>query len=127
MKKVQIAFSNAIKRRDCRCMVKDYEPCFGGLECSHFFPQGSSPSLMFYPQNAYAQCQKHHWNHHNKSIPFYLGYMTQMHATDYKYMLRAKNMFIKYTDELKAEIIRLCNADNLEALQILIENQLGGR
>ena len=127
LKKVQVAFSNAIKRRDCRCMVKDYEPCFGGLECSHFFTQGGNPSLMFYPPNAYAQCQKHHWNHHNKAIPFYMGYMTQMHGADLNYMLRAKHKLLKYTDELKAEIIRLCNSDNLEALQILIENQLGGR
>ena len=64
--KVQEAFNSAIKRRDRRCMVRDYEPCCGQLECSHFFSVGSSPALRFYPPNAYTQCQKHHWKHHNK-------------------------------------------------------------
>ena len=32
--------------------------------------------------------------------------------------------FIKYTDDLKAEIIRLCNEDKLDELQTLIEEKL---
>lgn len=63
--KVQDAFNAAIRRRDGRCMIKDYEPCEGQLECSHFYSVGSTPSLRFYPPNAYAQCSKHHWRHHN--------------------------------------------------------------
>lgn len=128
MKKVQVAFSNAIKRRDCRCMVKDYEPCFGGLECSHFFTQGSSPSLMFYPPNAYAQCQKHHWKHHNGKVAFYENWLVMYHAQDWLKMQRLRHCILLYTDELKAEIIRLCNADKLEELTELIEDKLiGGR
>ena len=30
--KVQEAFNSAIKRRDMRCMVRDYEPCCGHIE-----------------------------------------------------------------------------------------------
>ena len=29
MKKVQQAFSHAVLRRDCRCVVRGYEPCGG--------------------------------------------------------------------------------------------------
>ena len=123
-KKVQEAFSNAIKRRDCRCMVRDYEPCFGALECSHFYTQGSSPSLMFYPPNAYAQCQRHHWNHHNKLGSFYFEWMRENHIKELTSMSWKKNCYIKYTDELKAEIIRLCNADKLDELKELIEENL---
>ena len=35
-----------------------------------------------------------------------------------------RRSFIKYTDELKSEIIRLCNADKLDELQKLIEENL---
>ena len=65
--KVQEAFNSAIKRRDMRCMIRDFEPCCGQLECSHYYTVGSSPSLRFYPPNAYAQCQKHHLKHHLNS------------------------------------------------------------
>lgn len=123
-KKVQEAFSNAIKRRDCRCMIRDYEPCFGALECSHFYTQGSSLSLMFYPPNAYAQCQRHHFNHHNKKLNFYAEWLKENHGADYDFMLQSRHRFIKYTDELKAEIIRLCNADKLDELKELIEDEL---
>lgn len=124
LKKVQVAFSNAIKRRDHRCMIKDYEPCFGMLECSHFFTQGGNPSLMFYPPNAYAQCSKHHWNHHNRTERTYKEYMQTCHCDDLEYMERARSRFIKYTDELKSEIIRLCNEDKLDELKELIEQEL---
>jgi len=40
--KVQEAFNSAIKRRDMRCMIRDYEPCCGQLECIHFFTVGSA-------------------------------------------------------------------------------------
>ena len=124
--KVQEAFNSAIKRRDGRCMIRDYEPCYGQLECSHFYTVGSSPALRFYPPNAYAQCQKHHWNHHNKKdgAKAYTVFMDFEHLDDIAYMLQVKNRYIKYTDELKAEIIRLCNADKLDELKELIEEKL---
>lgn len=124
--KVQEAFNSAIKRRDKRCMIRDYEPCCGQLECSHFFSVGSSPSLRFYPPNAWTQCQKHHWNHHNKKdgAYAYMIFMDIEHLDDVAYMLEAKNKYIKYTDDLKAEIIRLCNADKLDELKELIEEKL---
>lgn len=122
--KVQEAFNAAIKRRDERCMIRDYEPCCGQLECSHYFTVGSSPSLRFYPPNAYAQCQKHHWNHHNKADPFYLNWISQNHFMEWQLMDRLRHRYIKYTDELKAEIIRLCNADKLDELKELIEENL---
>lgn len=119
--KVQAAFNAAIKRRDGRCMVQDYEPCCGALECSHFYTVGGSPSLRFYPPNAYAQCQKHHWNHHNKKDLFYMKWLANEHWPDFQNMLGFKNCYIRYTDELKAQIIRLCNEDKLEELKGLLE------
>lgn len=124
LEKVQRAFNDAIKRRDRICMVKDFEPCFGQLEASHFFCVGSSSAMRFYPPNCYAQCQKHHWNHHNKDVPFYFNFMTYFRRDDLDYMETHRNMYIKYTDELKAEIIRLCNADKLDELKELIEKEL---
>lgn len=124
LNKVQEAFNSAIKRRDMRCMVRDYEPCSGQLECSHFFSVGSSPALRFYPPNAYAQCQKHHFNHHNREVPFYLNWISLNHFMEWQLMERLRHRYIKYTDDLKAEIIRLCNADKLDELKELIEENL---
>ena len=124
--KVQEAFNSAIKRRDMRCMVRDFEPCCGHLEASHFYTVGSSPVLRFYPPNCHAQCQKHHWNHHNKkeSADVYRNYLIQYHCEDLANMGILRSRYIKYTDELKAEIIRLCNADKLDELKELIEENL---
>ena len=126
--KVQEAFNAAIKRRDGRCMVRDYEPCEGELECSHFFTTGSSPALRFYPFNAWAQCSKHHWNHHNKwkedDVYTYENWMQCEHYDEYCYMLQHSHSFVKYTDELKAEIIKLCNEDRLDELAELIRGEL---
>lgn len=125
LEKVQRAFNDAIKRRDRICMVKDFEPCFGQLEASHFFCVGSSPALRFYPQNAYTQCSKHHWNHHHLcDRTTYSDWMWENHIEDIDKMRELKNRYIKYTDELKAEIIRLCNADRLDELKTLIEGEL---
>lgn len=121
--KVQDAFNAAIKRRDCRCMIKDFEPCCGVLECSHFFTVGSSPSLRFYPLNAYAQCSRHHQNHHAGGT-LYSDFMMDFHQVDLDKMLSMKNRIIKYTDDLKRQIIKLCNEDNLLELKSLIEGEL---
>jgi len=126
--KVQEAFNSAIKRRDKRCMIRDYEPCCGQLECSHFFSVGSSPALRFYPPNAYAQCQKHHWKHHNVwtcDDPYsYDSFLLCNHEQEVNQMGSMAYRYIKYTDALKAEIIRLCNADKLDELKELIEGEL---
>lgn len=124
IKKVQKAFSAAIRRRDARCMIKDEEPCSGSLECSHFFTQGSSPSLMFYPANAYAQCARHHFNHHQKKEPFYMNWLMSTHETAFIEMQSLRHCFIKYTDELKEKIIKLCNEDRLNELQSLLKMEL---
>ena len=121
--KVQKAFNDAIKRRDGRCMVKDYECCCGLLECSHYYTVGGNPTLRFYPPNAYAQCQKHHWNHHNKKEPFYERYLLAVHPQDWLKMEKLRHCIIKYTDELKAEIIKLCNEDRLDELTERIEEE----
>lgn len=124
--KVQEAFNSAIKRRDMRCMIRDYEPCCGQLEASHFYTVGSSPALRFYPSNCYAQCQKHHWNHHNKkeSSGVYEKWITENYYEELQRMKSYRYGYIKYTDNLKAEIIRLCNADKLDELKELIEGEL---
>ena len=100
----------------------------GQLECSHFYTVGSSPSLRFYPPNAYAQCSKHHWKHHNVWTDdenwSYERFLENHHINDLIYIEEHGNRFIKYTDELKAEIIRLCNADKLDELKELIEENL---
>lgn len=128
IEKVQEAFNSAIRRRDMRCMVRDFEQCSGPLECSHYHSVGASPALRFYPPNAWTQCQKHHWNHHNRNEPAlvntYLHWMMNYHYNDEQKMLELKSRYIKYTEELKAEIIRLCNSDRLEELQTLIEENL---
>ncbi|MBR6081212.1 MAG: recombination protein NinG [Treponema sp.] len=126
LEKVQEAFNDAVKRRDMRCMIRDYEPCCGQLECSHYYTVGSSPSLRFYPPNAYAQCQKHHWNHHNKKewADAYEDWLRRNHLEELEAMEGLRHRFIKYDDELKAEIIRLCNADKLDELTRLIEENL---
>lgn len=122
--KVQKAFNDAIKRRDLGCMVYDFEPCSGAMECSHFFNVGSNPALRFYPGNAYSQCSYHHWKHHNKSERPYVEFMQNTHADDLEFMRVARNKYIKYDDEFKSEIIKLCNADRLDELKILIEEKL---
>lgn len=122
--KVQDAFNAAIRRRDSMCMVRDYEPCSGPLECSHFHTVGGNPALRFYPPNAYAQCRKHHWNHHNGNGGFYAEWIAARHPSDSQYMMSKRHGYIKYTDELKAEIIRLCDNDRLDDLKALIESQL---
>lgn len=121
--KVQDAFNSAIKRRDGRCLIKDYEPCCGALECSHFFTVGASPSLRFYPLNAYTQCSRHHFNHHQGGS-LYSDFMMDFHQADLDKMLSMKNRIIKYTDDLKRQIIKLCNEDKLDELKMLIEGEL---
>ena len=125
--KVQGAFNAAIKRRDCRCMIHDDEPCSGSLECSHFHTVGGSPALRFYPPNAYAQCARHQWNHHNRkdSSNAYRQWLDAYHHGDSCYMQGKRKSYIRYTDSLKAEIIRLCSADMLDDLKTLIEDELG--
>lgn len=110
-------------------MIRDYEPCCGQLECSHFYTVGSSPSLRFYPPNAWTQCSKHHFNHHNKwkkniDRKAFEAAVIAKYCEDLDYMESHRNRFIKYTDELKSEIIRLCNADKLDELKELIEENL---
>ena len=128
LSKVQEAFNAAIKRRDGRCMIRDYEPCCGELECSHFFTVGSSPALRFYPYNAWTQCQKHHHYHHTKRSEkddwSYESWLRHNVCDELYWMKLHRHNYIKYTDELKAEIIRLCNEDRLEELKTLIEEQL---
>lgn len=125
-KEVQKAFSHAIIRRDKRCMIQDYETCYGRLECSHFFTQGSTPSLMFYPYNAYAQCTKHHFNHHNKKEDkdLYRTWLEENHPCELSYMESVKNHYIKYTQDVKATIINYCNNDDLEGLTSYIRGLL---
>ncbi len=127
MKKVKAAFSDAIRRRDGRCMIRDCEPCGGQLECSHFFTQGSSPGIMFYPPNAYAQCSRHHWNHHNRleCADVYRNRLVEMgKADEIESMTVLRCRYVKYTDELKQKIIRLCDCDRLDELKRLIETEL---
>ena len=118
MWRVQEAFNSAIRRRDMRCVVRDHEPCSGPLECSHFHTVGSTPALRFYPPNAWTQCHRHHWNHHNRpeSAGVYGEWLRENHPGDASGMVGMRHGFIRYTDELKAEIMRLCNADRLDEL-----------
>lgn len=128
--KVQEAFNAAIKRRDRRCMIRDFTPCCGALECSHFFTVGSSPALRFYPSNAYAQCSYHHWKHHNvkgwsdENYDRYFEWLEEEHREELEKMSALRHRYIKYTDELKMEIISLCSADKLDELKELIEENL---
>ena len=116
--KVQLAFNHAIVRRDNRCRIRDYEPCSGRLECSHFHTVGSTNALRFYPYNAFAQCSLHHHNHHTKKEDkdMYRNWLLENYPKEFAYMESVKNNYIKYTDEVKANIISFCNNDNLEGL-----------
>lgn len=124
--KVQEAFNAAIKRRDCRCVIRDFEPCEGHLECSHYYTVGSSPAIRFHPMNAWTQCQAHHWRHHHamESRHTYFKWMTENRPEDLARLDGMRHRFIRYTDALKTEIIRLCNDDRLDELQKLIEREL---
>ena len=124
--KVQRLFNSAIKRRDYKCMIRDFEPCFGQLECSHFFSVGSSPALRFYPYNAWTQCSNHHARHHNVTTETYRTWLLENYPDKVEFMERHKSSYLKYTDWLKAEIIRLCREDKLEELARLIEKELAG-
>lgn len=125
MKKVQQVFSHAVLRRDCRCVVRGYEPCGGSLECSHFFTQGSSPALMFYPANARARCRRHHWEHHCKKDGFYRRWLEMNDPKEFEWMERARSRFIRYTDDLKSRIIELCEDDRLDLVAELVRKELG--
>lgn len=124
--KVKEAFSKAIKRRDMRCMIKDFTPCEGGLECSHYHTQGANPCLMFYPPNAHTQCSLHHFRHHHnlENGDFYDEWMKENEKVELSYMMYAKHGYIKYTNELKEQIIKLCNADKLDDLAELIREEI---
>jgi hypothetical protein len=43
---------------------------------------------------------------------------------EWQLMDRLRHRYLKYTDDLKAEIIRLCNEDRLDELKTLIEVEL---
>lgn len=126
IREVQIEFSHAIIRRDKVCQIRDFEPCYGRLECSHFHTQGSTPSLMFYPFNAYAQCSKHHFNHHNKKEDklMYYNYLLANHPEELVYMESVKNNYIKYTQDVKKDILYFCKTDRLDELAEYIKELL---
>ena len=50
--------------------------------------------------------------------------MMDFHQADLDRMLSMKNRIIKYTDDLKRQIIKLCNEDNFAELKTLIEGEL---
>lgn len=54
----------------------------------------------------------------------YDNWISENHFEKAVYIIEHRNRYIKYTDELKAEIIRLCNADKLDELKELIEEKL---
>lgn len=126
IKEVQRAFSHAIIRRDKICKIRDFESCYGRLECSHFFTQGSTPALMFYPYNAYAQCTKHHFNHHNKPEDkgMYRNFLLCNHPEELEYMESVKNHYVKYTQDVKKDILYYCETDDLEGLAEYIRELL---
>ena len=72
----------------------------------------------------------HQWKHHNvwkygDNLISYQGWLEEHHRQDLEKMEILRHRYIKYDDDLKAEIIRLCNADKLDELQKLIEEKLG--
>lgn len=123
---VQKAFNKAIRKRDGRCMIKDYDFCNGGLECSHFFKVSSNPTLRFYPFNAYTQCQRHHWKHHNISERPYIDFLLHFYPDELQYMKTVRKRCIKYSEPLKAKIIELCNSGKLIELRDLLRNVIAG-
>ena len=121
LSRVQEAFNSAIKKRDGICRVRDFSPCCGSLECSHYFSVGAYPTLRFYPKNAYAQCACHHRLHHSGK-KFYTEWIQEQPF--FEKMSAMKNRYIKYTEELKAMIITLCNSGRLDELAELIEKEI---
>ena len=126
LREVQREFSHAIIRRDKRCMIRDFDCCYGRLECSHYHTQGSTPALMFYPFNAFAQCTKHHFNHHNKKedSTIYYNFLLANYPEELEYMDSVKNNYVKYTQEVKRTILLLCESDKLDELAEYIRNLL---
>ena len=121
------AFAAAVKRRDKICRIRDYSPCSGRLECSHFHTRGASQALMFYPYNAFAQCAEHHRQHHcSKNGGFYGEWLEDRFPDEAEWMRRHRADFVKYTDENLAEIARLCEANDLDGLCCYIRGLLDG-
>lgn len=126
IEQVKRAFSKAIINRDCVCRIRDYEACTGALECSHYHTQGSSSALMFYPFNAFAQCSKHHFNHHNKKscMNIYKLWLQDMYPDEYEYMETVKSKIVKYSEEDRQKIVMLCNLGKLDELARFIRGKL---
>lgn len=118
--KVQTAFNNAIRRRDCFCRIRDERPCSGGLQCSHFYPVGSNNSLRFYPHNAFGQCAGHHLSHHNRNPAFYCRWITDNYPAQVSYMESIRHKTIKYSQSVLKDIYSFCMNDELEELETYI-------
>ena len=54
----------------------------------------------------------------------YFDWLDESHREELETMSALRGKYIKYTDDLKSEIIRLCNEDRLDELKALIEGEL---
>lgn len=122
---VQKAFNRAVVRRDKTCRVGDGSPCAGDLQCSHFFPVGGNSGLRFYPANAYAQCAAHHFSHHNRDPAFYHVWMAANAAGELEWMERVRGRSVRYTQAILREIMRACDADDLDAVAAIVRGLYG--
>jgi hypothetical protein len=68
------AFAKYIVARDKRCVTCG---ATGPLDCSHVFRRGHY-STRWNPSNAYAQCRKCHFKHHNVTESYLLDFAKQM-------------------------------------------------
>lgn len=121
--KVQMEFNAAIRRRDGACVMCHSEHA-GPLQASHFFTVGGNGAMRFYPDNVHAQCAKHHHAefHHDNPLP-YARWM-EANVQSFSWMEDNRKREIKYNQQVLAEILAYCQADELVELGLYIERHL---
>ena len=94
-KQIQIEFN---------AMIAHGNPCaychrlFPVMQCSHIHSVGAYPNLRFDPMNALSMCGRHHrffW--HDEPGDAWMWF-EKTYPGRYEYLLKAKNIIIKWTD-----------------------------
>lgn len=125
---VQREFNSAIVRRDRMCVVRDGTPCFGILQCSHYYSVGANSVLRFLPDNANTMCAHHHAQYHAGKKKFYTDWYKQDPRREFslKFLTVFRWNTIRYTQSLLEEILRACREDRLFDVSLMICNILQG-
>lgn len=126
---VQREFNSAIVRRDRMCVVRDGTPCFGVLQCSHYYSVGANSVLRFFPDNANTMCAHHHAQYHAGKKKFYTDWYKQDPLREVSLVLLDAFRWntVRYTQSLLEEILRACREDRLYDVGLMILDILKGK